>query len=406
MLQTISPLAAAKAPASAALAPAPAAAADTPSTATATATAKPLDPRPMGARAPARAGTGGSQDTLPDAFAAQLAQRAEAEPAAPLDAASAPPLQKPADGQSDSSTDSAANTPVDPSLSAAPAAEQWLLSMLGQREVTLQARDGNATPSSDAGAGAGAAAGAASAAVPLRNLPAGSVLPPLAQGLGQSQGQPVQGQPLLGLPTAKAPRALPETLPAKAVESSDDALRSHLEQLASQIGASTQPAPPAGASQATPVASHGVERQLTLQAPSERWGEQLLNALRDSVELQLKHSQQSASIRLDPPELGRLEIYLNQDSSRLTVQIHAAQGDVARLLQQGVERLRQDLSGPAQQQVDVQVSDGRGGQQQAQQQSQQGRPAPWFEEAPLGAAAEPSEEPGADERPRDVLVTV
>lgn len=404
MLQTISPLAAAKAPASAALAPAPApapaAAADAPSTAS----AKPLDPRPMGGRAPARESAGDSQDTLPDAFAAQLAQRAEADPSAPLDAAGAAPPDKPAAGQSDSATDSATNAPADPSLSAAPAAEQWLLSMLGQREVTLQARDGNATPSSDSGAAA--SAGAASAALPLRNLPAGSVLPPLAQGLGQAQAQPAQGQPLLGLPTAKAPRALPETLPAKAVESSDDALRSHLEQLASQIGASTQPAPPAGASQTTPVAAHGVERQLTLQAPSERWGEQLLNALRDSVELQLKHSQQSASIRLDPPELGRLEIYLSQDSARLTVQIHAAQGDVARLLQQGVERLRQDLSGPAQQQVDVQVSDGRGGQQQAQQQSQQGRPAPWFEEAPLGAAAEPSEEPGADERPRDVLVTV
>jgi flagellar hook-length control protein FliK len=358
----------------------------------------------MGGRAPARESAGDSQDTLPDAFAAQLAQLAEADPSAPLDAAGAAPPDKPAAGQSDSATDSATNAPADPSLSAAPAAAQWLLSMLGQREVTLQARDGNATPSSDSGATA--SAGAASAALRLRNLAAGSVLPPLAQGLGQAQAQPAQGQPLLGLPTAKAPRALPETLPAKAVESSDDALRSHLEQLASQIGASTQPAPPAGASQTTPVATHGVERQLTLQAPSERWGEQLLNALRDSVELQLKHSQQSASIRLDPPELGRLEIYLSQDSARLTVQIHAAQGDVARLLQQGVERLRQDLSGPGQQQVDVQVSDGRGGQQQAQQQSQQGRPAPWFEEAPLGAAAEPSEEPGADERPRDVLVTV
>ena len=134
------------------------------------------------------------------------------------------------------------------------------------------------------------------------------------------------------------------------------------------------------------AASHVPERQLNLQAPAERWGEQLLNALRDNVELQLRHNQQSAAIRLDPPELGRLEIYLSRDNAGLTVQIHAAQGDVARLLQQGAERLRQDIAGASQQPVEVQVSDGRAGQQQAQQQqAQQGRPAPWLDDAPSRA---------------------
>ena len=80
----------------------------------------------------------------------------------------------------------------------------------------------------------------------------------------------------------------------------------------------------------------------SLQAP-EAGGEQMLHALREHVEVQLQQRQQSASIRLDPPELGSLEIHLSHESGRLTVQLSAANADVARLLQQTSDRLRQEL---------------------------------------------------------------
>ena len=331
-------------------------------------------------------GSEAAGEVLP-AFAAQLAKGAEAAEA-PAETPSTP---------ADPAVSQDAQPQPDPSLGALPGAEQWLASMLGQREVTLQARD------------AGQAGDAASAPI-SRGLPANLPLPQLPQGVVEAAPTPAQGQPL---PSLAALPAKAEDVPlAKTESAGDELLRSQLDKLAGQAQPSAAPVQanaPAVASDAQPLpASHVPERQLSLQAPAERWGEQLLNALRDNVELQLRHNQQSAAIRLDPPELGRLEIYLSRDNAGLTVQIHAAQGDVARLLQQGAERLRQDIAGASQQAVEVQVSDGRAGQQQAQQQqAQQGRPAPWLDDAPARAAAlEPEAAPDAARRPRDVLVTV
>ncbi|WP_444436326.1 flagellar hook-length control protein FliK [Pseudomonas sp. A6] len=330
----------------------------------------------------ARGGSEAAGEVLP-AFAAQLAKGAEAAEA-PAETPSTP---------ADPAVSQDAQPQPDPSLGALPGAEQWLASMLGQREVTLQARD----------------AGDAASAPISRGLPANLPLPQLPQGMVEAVPTPAQGQPLpsLALP-AKADEA-PQT---KTETASDELLRSQLDKLAGQAQPSAAPVQanaPAVASDAQSLpASHVPERQLNLQAPAERWGEQLLNALRDNVELQLRHNQQSAAIRLDPPELGRLEIYLSRDNAGLTVQIHAAQGDVARLLQQGAERLRQDIAGASQQPVEVQVSDGRAGQQQAQQQqAQQGRPAPWLDDAPTRAAVlEPEAALDDARRPGDVLVTV
>lgn len=331
----------------------------------------------------ARGGSEAAGEVLP-AFVAQLAKGAEAAEA-PAETPSTP---------ADPAVSQDAQPQPDPSLGALPGAEQWLASMLGQREVTLQARD------------AGQAGDAASA--PLsRGLPAN--LPQLPQGVVEAAPTPAQGQPL---PSLALPAKAEEAPPAKTESAGDELLRSQLDKLAGQAQPSAAPVQahaPAVASDAQPLpASHVPERQLSLQAPAERWGEQLLNALRDNVELQLRHNQQSAAIRLDPPELGRLEIYLSRDNAGLTVQIHAAQGDVARLLQQGAERLRQDIAGASQQPVEVQVSDGRAGQQQAQQQqAQQGRPAPWLDDAPSRAAVlEPEAAPDEARRPGDVLVTV
>ncbi|WP_328565828.1 flagellar hook-length control protein FliK [Pseudomonas sp. JH-2] len=336
----------------------------------------------------ARGGSEAAGEVLP-AFAAQLAKGAEAAEA-PAEMPSTP---------ADPAVSQDAQPQPDPSLGALPGAEQWLASMLGQREVTLQARD------------AGQAGDAASAPI-SRGLPANLPLPQLPQGMVEAAPTPTptpaQGQPL---PSLALPAKAEEAPPAKAATAADELLHSQLDKLAGQVPPPAAPAPPnapAVANDAQPLAaSHMPERQLSLQAPAERWGEQLLNALRDNVELQLRHNQQSAAIRLDPPELGRLEIYLSRDNAGLTVQIHAAQGDVARLLQQGAERLRQDIAGASQQPVEVQVSDGRAGQQQAQQQqARQGRPASWLDDAPTGAAAEQGAAADAGLRPRDVLVTV
>ncbi|CAM5252401.1 hypothetical protein SSTU70S_04299 [Stutzerimonas stutzeri] len=134
-----------------------------------------------------------------------------------------------------------------------------------------------------------------------------------------------------------------------------------------------------------------------------RWGEQMLQALRDNVELQLQQKIQSATIRLDPPELGALDIHLSHESGRLHVQLTAAHADVARLLQQTSDRLRQELVGQNFVQVNVQVG--------ADAQGQQGRGqprAPLAEDQSLPAAnaQQPASQTRGRERAADVLVTV
>jgi type III secretion system needle length determinant len=109
------------------------------------------------------------------------------------------------------------------------------------------------------------------------------------------------------------------------------------------------------ASAATNITSRAPDAGFKFEGPEAKWGEQMLHALRNQVELQLQQRTQTATIRLDPPELGSMEIFLSHESGRLTVQISAAQTDVAKMLQQSSERLRQELTQQNFVQVNVQV---------------------------------------------------
>lgn len=148
--------------------------------------------------------------------------------------------------------------------------------------------------------------------------------------------------------------------------------------------------------------SRSVQSHLTLHAPEAKWGEQLLHALRDNVQVQIQQKIQSATIRLDPPELGSLEIYLSHESGRLTVNITASQADVARLIQTTSDRLRQELAGPQFTQVNVQSSaEGHSGQQQSRErQRSRGDEQILANEQPLVTSDQSTNRSG------DVLVTV
>lgn len=115
-------------------------------------------------------------------------------------------------------------------------------------------------------------------------------------------------------------------------------------------------------------AQRSVQTPVNLHAPEAKWGEQLLHTLRDKVQVQIQQNIQNATIRLDPPELGSLEIYLSHEAGRLQVHITASQADVARLIQQTSDRLRQELSSPQFSQVNIQTSaEGQAGQQQSRE---------------------------------------
>ncbi|UUD66087.1 flagellar hook-length control protein FliK [Pseudomonas seleniipraecipitans] len=128
----------------------------------------------------------------------------------------------------------------------------------------------------------------------------------------------------------------------------------------------------------------------------------MIGALRDSVELQFRNGLQQATIRLDPAELGRVEIQVSHEAGRLHVQIQAGQGDVVRLLQQTSERLRQELAGQHFVEVSVQVG-------ADSQQERRGRQAPssWVSEPAVQVSQLVEDDSAAgDSRRSDVLITV
>ncbi|AQZ96690.1 hypothetical protein BVH74_02780 [Halopseudomonas phragmitis] len=129
---------------------------------------------------------------------------------------------------------------------------------------------------------------------------------------------------------------------------------------------------PAIQPQAGPVINPGLAVEVRPVAAEARWGEQMLAALREQVEMQVQQRSQQATIRLDPPELGSLDIQIQHEQGKLSVQINAAQADVARLLNLLSERLRNELMGLHFTQVEVQVGadaeQGRQGRQQLPEQ--------------------------------------
>ncbi|MFR0689206.1 flagellar hook-length control protein FliK [Enterobacterales bacterium AE_CKDN230030158-1A_HGKHYDSX7] len=278
-------------------------------------------------------------------------------------------------------------------------AENWLAGMLSQAGLVVQARDNPPAQTSARVAGfATQAVDAPAQPTPAAVKPEDVVLPPAElpdepakaaapapREATQSQAQTLLQQHLAA--AAQSPDASVPTLPGTALEP--------------RLPASDGNTPVASATPAAPL----FDKPLHLKGNNEaHWGEQMVSALRDNVELQLGQRVQNATIRLDPPELGALEILVRHEAGQLNVQISASNGDVVRLLQNTSERLRQELVGQNFLQVNVQVSSDSSSGQQGQQQRQR------FAEEQLAVATNPRDaQVGERSSPRgdsDVLITV
>lgn len=283
--------------------------------------------------------------------------------------------------------------------------QQWLLMMLNQQAVNVQARDTSAACApplasarvltrlaADAGVLQGLNEPLPLPAAPLmpgrvkhnegERLALSLDMPALMTGKGGAGTTPPVMSAVTAAPAEGQWAGLSNAVTVSA-ELADTAL--------------TQPLLSGATASSEPV----LERGLKLVAPQARWGEQMLNALRETVEIQVQQRFQQATIRLDPPELGSLEIYISHESGRLSVHISAAQTDVARLLAHSSERMRQELVLQNLFHVDVQVSSDPRGQSSREQARQQHEPA-------IAQAIEEAQVP--DSVPTgygsDVLVTV
>lgn len=105
------------------------------------------------------------------------------------------------------------------------------------------------------------------------------------------------------------------------------------------------------------ISEQKIQLQPMLQSALNADGARTLQqTLGERLQMQIDGQMQKATIRLDPPELGKLDISLHYTTGKLQVQIHAAQPEVWRALNQAAPELRATLSDNNQLQVNVQVS--------------------------------------------------
>lgn len=128
-----------------------------------------------------------------------------------------------------------------------------------------------------------------------------------------------------------------------------------------------------------------------------RWRQSLLQTLGERIQLQRDRGADGAVIRLEPPQMGRIEIAIRHEGGALTVNLSATHNEVLRQLQGIGESLRQDLQQRHQGEVSVQVADttaargmpgeGGDGRQRARQQPAQ-EPGQALAEAAVGDEGE------------------
>lgn len=106
---------------------------------------------------------------------------------------------------------------------------------------------------------------------------------------------------------------------------------------------------------------------LTPMASLAQHSQEILTPLREHLRFQADQHIKKAELRLDPPELGKIELNIRLEGDRLQVQMHAVNPAIRDALLNGLERLRVDLAMDHGGQIDVDI--GQGESQQHQQET-------------------------------------
>lgn len=100
---------------------------------------------------------------------------------------------------------------------------------------------------------------------------------------------------------------------------------------------------PAGGVHNGAAATPGAET-IKLNGPAQQWQEPLREALGERLQTQIGRNSEHATIRLDPPMLGRIEISIRHTAGALQVNVTASNSEVLRQLQGIGENMRSDLA--------------------------------------------------------------
>nr|WP_272165177.1 flagellar hook-length control protein FliK [Vibrio diabolicus] len=121
-------------------------------------------------------------------------------------------------------------------------------------------------------------------------------------------------------------------------------------------GQTPTPQAPNTAISASHIQTQGSEwAAVRVDTSAGKWGEQMMQVLHDRVTLQAQQNVQEAKIRLDPPDLGKLDLLVRVEGDRLSVHINANTAATREALMQVSERLRTELQEQSFVHVDVNV---------------------------------------------------
>ncbi len=100
----------------------------------------------------------------------------------------------------------------------------------------------------------------------------------------------------------------------------------------------------AGAIASQPAPDAAATDTVKLAGPPTAWRQSLQEALGQRMNVQVGNGIEQAVIRLEPPQLGRIDIAIRHNAGALEVNISASNGEVLRQLQTVSDNLRSDLS--------------------------------------------------------------
>ena len=95
---------------------------------------------------------------------------------------------------------------------------------------------------------------------------------------------------------------------------------------------------------------------IKLNGPAQQWQEPLREALGERLQTQIGRNSEHATIRLDPPMLGRIDISIRHTAGTLQVNVTASNSEVLRQLQGIGETMRSDLAQRQYTEVAVNIS--------------------------------------------------
>jgi flagellar hook-length control protein FliK len=321
--------------------------------------------QPLPALAPADTAGAAAQPAAPQPFAAwlgeqfqgaALALQAGPQAASAGDDAAAPAPKAASAAPDDAAGDGAnAATPLqDGALLAAMAMPLMPLSP-AQVAQAVQAAQPAASQPGDAGK-------------PAADVPAASATPERAAGANGGRQAAAQDRDLV-LPQAATQittAARPEPAHANAAPAPNLAVQAQADAVVRQSGAagtgadagdsgaehahtgnggnSAPAAALAGAGAAQPAAGAPATDTVKLAGPPTAWRQSLQEALGERMNVQVGKGIEQAVIRLEPPQLGRIDIAIRHSAGTLEVNISATNGEVLRQLQNVSDNLRSDLS--------------------------------------------------------------